>query len=168
MSELDRVLTELGRAAARQPFVEAPEIRNVYYAVWVDEAGAAELSAAAPEHIGAGIVYIGECIEQTVRRHLAHRQIGSLTLMKNLAAVFRTSWRLSATNRGAKLQEPGLTRLRDWMSEHLTATVAARHPDVRTKDVLAAIEPPLRIEGWRPERGPLKVFLTEQRAELSR
>ena len=168
MPELDRVLQELGNGQARQPFREVPEVKDVYYAVWVGETGAAELSAASPEPIRAGIVYVGECVTQTVRRHLAHRQIGSLTLMKNLAAVFRTQWRLTATNRGAKLNEPGLSLLREWMSEHLTATVAARHPDVVTKDVLSALDPPLRIEGWLPQRGPLKVFLTEQRAELSR
>lgn len=46
--------------------------------------------------------------------------------MKNLAALFRESWRLQATRRGERLEQPGLQRLRSWIAGHLTATVAAR------------------------------------------
>ena len=52
------------------------------------------------------------------------------------------------------------------MAGHLTATVSTRHPEVRTADVLAALDPCLRIEGWGPERTVLRKHLTEQRAEL--
>jgi hypothetical protein len=130
--------------------------------------GATDLSAVSPEPIRAGIVYVGECIKQSVHSHLAHNQIGSLTLMKNLAAMFRESWRLQATRSGERLEEPDLRRLREWMVEHLTATCAGRHPDVSTKQVLAVLDPCLRIAGWRTERTVLRKHLTEQRAELSR
>jgi hypothetical protein len=149
-------------------FRDLPEDKDVYYAVWVDRQGAQDLSAVSPEPVREGIVYVGECVDQSARRHLAHRQIGSLTLMKNLAALFRESWRLHATRKGERLEEPGLQRLRAWMDEHLTATTAARHPHVQTKEVLAALDPCLRIEGWGPERTVLRIRLTEQRAELSR
>lgn len=169
MHELDHILSELQRPAARLPFSELPEDRDVYYAVWVDADGADDLSSVSPEPISDGIIYVGECIDQSVRRHLAHNQIGSLTLMKNLAALFRESWEPRATRKGEKLEEPGLQRLRVWMVDHLTATTAPRHPEVLTKQVLAALDPCLRIAGWRPERTVLrKHLLIQQRAELCR
>lgn len=168
MDELNRIMSELRNPAGRMPFGNLSEDKNVYYAVWVDDSGADDLSAVSPEPIRAGIVYVGECIKQSVHRHLAHNQIGSLTLMKNLAALFRESWRLQATGNGEKLEEPGLRDLRKWMIEHLSATCAARHPEITTKHVLAVLDPCLRIAGWRPERTVLRKHLTEQRAELSR
>lgn len=74
------------------PFVALPEEENVYYVVWVDEQGSNDLSAVSPGPISEGIVYVGECIRQSARRHLAHNQIGQLMLMKNLAALFGESW----------------------------------------------------------------------------
>jgi hypothetical protein len=167
VNEVDRIVSELEDPAGRVPFRDLPEKKNVYYAVWVDASGADDLSAVSPEPIREGIVYVGECVEQSARRHLSHSQIGSLTLMKNLAALFRESWRLRTTRKGERLEEPGLRSLRNWMAAHLTATVATRHPDVRTADVLATLDPCLRLAGWRPERTVLRKHLTEQRAELS-
>jgi len=168
MDELDRIVSELRNPAGRMSFNDLPGDKNVYYAVWVDDSGADGLSAVSPEPIEAGIVYVGECMKQSVHRHLLHSQIGSLTLMKNLAALFRESWRLQATGSGERLEEPGLRRLREWMIEHLTATCAARHPEVSTKQVLAVLDPCLRIAGWHPESTVLRKHLTEQRAALSR
>jgi hypothetical protein len=167
MDQLDRIVSELRNRAARVAFTDLPQDKNVYYAVWVDEKGAEELSAVSPEQVKAGIVYVGECIDQSARRHLAHRQIGSLTLMKNLAALFRESWQLRAIKKGNKLEEPGLQSLRTWMVEHLTATSTNRHPDVPIEQVLAALDPCLRLMGWRPEQTALRKHLAEQRAELS-
>lgn len=113
-------------------------------------------------------MYVGECVDQSVHRHLAHNQIGSLTLMKNLAALFREAWKLRTSRKGEKLEEPGLGDLRRWMAKHLTATIAPRHSEVATKQVLAALDTRLRIAGWRPEPTVLRKHLTEQRAELGR
>jgi hypothetical protein len=168
VNDLDRIVSELENPVGRRPFSELPDQKDVYYAVWVDRSGASDLTAVSPEPIREGIVYVGECVEQSAHRHLAHNQIGSLTLMKNLAALFRESWRLQATRRGERLEEPGLQRLRSWIGGHLTATVSARDPEVRTADVLAALDPCLRIAGWDPERTVLRKHLTEQRAELRR
>lgn len=168
MNELEKTLQELKSKSRALPFGELPDEPNVLYAVWVDDSGADELSAVTPDPIAPGIIYVGECVVQTPRRHLASRDIGSLTLMKNLAALFREPWGLTATGRGSRLLEPGRTKLREWMGTHLRATVAPRHPGAPTKQVLSLIDPPLRIEGWRPERTNLRRLLTEQRAELDR
>lgn len=170
MTELQRVAETLRSEDGRVPFDQLPDEPNVYYAVWVDTSGADDLSAASPDPIVAGIVYVGECVTQSPRRHLAvsGRDIGSLTLMKNLAALFRDDWTLRAERRGSTLREPGRDKLRAWMRDHLTATVAPRHPDVPTKELLALLDPPLRIEGWRPEKTDLRQYLTEQRARLDR
>jgi hypothetical protein len=142
----------------------APDESNHWYAVWIDPSGAEDLSAVAPEPIRPGIIYAGECVTQSVQRHLAHTDIGQLTLMKNLAALFRDDWGLRAERRGSKLTQPGREKLLIWMSDHLTVTTAPRREDVRWKSVLTELDPPLRIEGWRPDKTSLRRHLTEQRA----
>jgi hypothetical protein len=89
VNDLDRILSELENPIDRRSFSELPDQKDVYYAVWVDRSGANDLTAVSPEPIREGIIYVGECVEQGAHRHLAHNQIGSLTLMKNLAALFR-------------------------------------------------------------------------------
>jgi hypothetical protein len=75
MRELDRIVSELRKHAARVPFPNLSAEKNLYYAVWVDERGADDLSAVSPEPIREGIVYAGQCIDQSVHRHLAHSQL---------------------------------------------------------------------------------------------
>jgi len=168
--ELSALLEQLSTQSAENdeseppPFTNVPDRPNHWYAVWVDPAGAAELSAVSPEPVRAGIIYAGECVTQSARRHLMHNNIGSFTLMKNIAALLREEWALRADRRGDNLVQPGRQKLLDWMSDHLTATVAPRRDDVRWKDVLTARDPPLRLEGWRPDRTDLRRRLTAQRA----
>ena len=163
-TQLATTLEQLRDASSRQHFSAVPDLPGFVYAVWLDDSGADELSAAAPEPIPAGIVYAGECVTQSVRRHLMHNNIGSLTLMKNLAAILREPWSLCAQRRGTHLVEPGRRKLLDWMDDHLTATIARRTPEVPTAEVLAALDPPLRLKGWRPERTSLRQHITGQRS----
>src|SRR5436305_12894169 len=87
---LPPTLAKLLDSSAAVAFPDLPDQPGFWYAVWLDAAGAAELSAHTPEPIRAGVVYAGECKKrQSVRRHLMHNDIGSLTLMKNLAAILR-------------------------------------------------------------------------------
>ena len=115
--------------------------------------------------MSSGIVYAGECPTQSLRRHLAHSDIGSLTLMKNLAALLRQPWHLSAVE-GARVREPGRQRLLDWMSDHLTATATPAPDNVAFKKALAELDPPLRLIGWRPQRTELRAYVKQERAEL--
>jgi hypothetical protein len=68
--DLERTVSRLQDSAGRTPFRDLPELSNVYYAVWVDEHGAEELSALSPELISESSVYVGECVEQSVMRQL--------------------------------------------------------------------------------------------------
>lgn len=134
------------------------------WASWIESfpiSSALELTDVAPEPIREGIVYVGECVEQSARRHRPHRQIGSLTLMNNLAALFRESCQLRASRQGNRLEQPGLDRLLGWIDAHLTATTTARHHDVATRDVLAALDPCLLIVGWDAKRTGLRKHLSE-------
>src|SRR4051794_20517976 len=99
-SAFDQTLRRLRDESARRAFVDVPDLASQWYAVWVDDIGAAELSTAAPEPIQSGIVYAGECVTQSARRHLMHNNIGSFTLMKNVAALLREPWSLRADRRG--------------------------------------------------------------------
>lgn len=147
--------------SAARSFSDVPDDKGYWYAVWVDAAGAAELSNAAGKTVEPGILYAGECPTQSLRRHLAHSNIGSLTLMYNLAALLRTSWRL--TGSGLKLDEPGRTRLLNWMSEHLTATFVPGSAVPTFRELLVELDPPLRLQGYRPARTPLRMKIREER-----
>ena len=133
------------------------------YAVWVDRNGAAELTAACGITVGPGLLYAGVSHGQSLRTHLRHSDIGSLTLMKSLAALLRTEWDLTATSNGRRLHDPGRERLRQWMRTHLTVTWSTAAPD---DDDLAGLDPPLRLTGHRPDRTPLRAHLTVQRRQL--
>ena len=163
---LSAALEKLTDWPSARSFRDLPDRPGFWYAVWLDKAGAAELSAHTPEPVRPGIVYAGECVTQSVRRHLMHNDLGSLTLMKNLAAILREPWSLRAERRGDHLVEPGRRKLLDWMDDHLTATIAPRAKDISTRDVLAALDPPLRLVGWGPERTPLRRHISEQRSVL--
>lgn len=158
------------RHAPRRPLLEAPDEPQRIYAIWLDQSGAAELSDACGLPIAEGLIYAGVCRTQPLNKHLLHRTIGSFTLMKNLAALFRDQWSLQ-TVRGktdAKLTEDGRRRLSDWMDAHLMVSWAPI-PDRRAEsDVLALLDPPLRLVGWGAEITPLRELVRQQRAVLDR
>lgn len=61
------ILDHLRDGSARMRFSDLPEDKDVCYSVWVDATGAHEMSAVSPSRIVEGIVYVGECVEQSVR-----------------------------------------------------------------------------------------------------
>lgn len=140
------------------------------YGVWVDAEGASELSAACELTVRPGLIYAGVCRTQPLGKHLAHSTIGSLTLMKNLAAILRPAWRLEtvAGKTDAKLTETGRQRLRDWMNDHLIVRWTTLRPGVDEAELLGSLDPPLRLVGWRPELTPVRAYIRNNRAELDR
>lgn len=148
-----------------QPWTDVPNEPGYVYAVWLDDDGARELSNASGLHIASGIVFVGECTTQRLRRHLAHNNIGSLTLMYNLAALLRDAW--SLTGRSGKLDEPGRTRLLDWMSTHVSATYAPSDPDYPIREILSKLDPPLRLLGFGAQRTPIRERIRDERRRLA-
>jgi hypothetical protein len=162
---LEQALRALRDDARRRPFAEVPDSPGYWYAVWLDHGGARDLSSHTPTPVAPGIIYAGKCPTQSLRRHLAHSDIGSLTLMKNLAALFRRPWGLRAVE-GNRLHEPGRQALLAWMADHLTATATPAPPDIDFKRALVDLDPPLRLIGWQPERTELRSLVKQERAEL--
>jgi len=159
---LEAKLAQLRDGSRRIPFRYLPDEPGYLYAVWLDEPGADDLTAVAPEVVPAGIVYAGVCITESVRRHFQHDDI-SFTLMKIIAALFREAWKLSAANGGDSLNHrPGRQQVLRWMGRHLTATVVPRPRGVEERELLEALDPPFRLKGWGPERTPLRQHIKRQ------
>jgi hypothetical protein len=150
--------------ASRQVLYDgAPDRRGLWYALWVDEAGSAEIRTASGVTVPPGVIYVGRCVDQSLSKHLVHRDIGQLTVLKSLAALFRTSWGLTGT--GQRLDEPGRTRLLDWVRAHLQVTWAEIDPG-ETASPLGEINAPLRIHGGHLDPTPLRRLLRAERARI--
>lgn len=146
--------------------LEAPGL----YSWWVDDAGAAELSAGLGHPVGPGLIYAGLAgatrwpsgtpSEQTLwsrikGNHLGGRHQGS-TFRLTLGSV------LAAARGCSAIDETALT---EWMHQHLRV-IAVPYDDADTlgrleDDVLTQLEPPLNLQGIPAT--PLRARLTELR-----
>jgi hypothetical protein len=164
-ADIVSVVAALERPRALFGWAELPTSPG-WYSVFLDESGARELTAAAGIPVREGLVYAGECRKQTVHRHLMHADIGQLTLMKNVAALLRRSWGLTASRKGAVLDEPGRSQVVDWTRRHLRVAVVDLDPDVRFGDLLARLDPSMRLIGWGPDRTALRKYIRQERSAL--
>lgn len=140
------------------------------YAWWVDQAGAADLTAGLGEQVDAGLVYVGQAgatrwpsgrrSTNTLHGRLVGMHLGTRarfsTFRLTLGAALRTP---------LALDDPDDPRLSAWMQEHLRVVVlpipdgdAVARLEPR---VLAQLDPPLNLQG-RPKNA-LRTSLSERR-----
>jgi hypothetical protein len=186
--ELDRALRDLDAEPKRVRAAEWPDgLPDLdlpgLYSWWVDEQGAADLSAGLGLRVHAGRIYAGQAGATkwpsggtgtaTLRsrigaQHLRGNVRGS-TFRRTLAAALMRVLDLR-TRAPGRLDADGERRLSDWMCEHLSLAV---HP-VADRDglgqledlVLAELDPPLNLDGMLDSgvRPALRKLRPESRA----
>ena len=144
------------------------------YSWWIDDEGAAELSAGLGEPLQRGLIYAGlagatrwpsgETSGNTLAARIGRMHLGGnrelSTLRRTLSAI------LAAARDGSPMQESVLT---DWMNQHLT--VVARlvdDPDTLGRletDVLARLDPPLNLRNVPPS--PVRDRLRQLRSRAA-
>jgi len=135
------------------------------YSWWVDPAGAADLTRGLelpePDALSEGLIYAGlagatrwpsgKRSTNTLWSRIAGMHLGSnyqfSTFRKTLGAILAQTWQREI------IEEPALTR---WMLDHLMV-IAVPYDDADSLgrlegDVLAALDPPLNLQGMSPSR----------------
>lgn len=151
------------------------------YSWWVDEAGAAMLSAGIGAHVAVGRIYAGQTgatkwpsgraggatLRSRLSQHLRGRIEGS-TFRLTLASVLRAELGLVVVGK-RRLSPEGEAALTDWIAQHLmVATHAFPDPNPLADlehQVLDRLDPPLNLDG-RPASN-VRARLRRLRAELS-
>jgi hypothetical protein len=167
----------LADPAARVPASKFPRASDEVglpglYAWYVDEAGAAELSAGLGAPIVPGLIYAGQAgagsSSATLRSRIRGNHIGGAitgsTFRMTLAAILAAELGL-VDEGGRALAAEGETRLSGWMLRHLSIAVAAE-PDRALvasleEAVLARLDPPLNLQGMPPT--PVRTALSARR-----
>lgn len=157
---------------------EVPAIKGPgVYAFYADEPDALLPITLGPENL----VYVGMTEDSLdIRNHFTHDNSGFSTFRRSLGAILKQRLGLIAIPRGPGASRTNLVNYRftgeaeatltAWMRQHLRLAVEPLSDAIRAteSDLIASMEPPLCLTGWRnPQKGTIQAMREECKAEAS-